>query len=107
MSTGNGEVMSVTITPNTTGSPQGKLADAEVIFGAASGPLHGLRLVGFAVWERRDGGRNVTVPARQYSSNGVRRSYAVLRPVADRDASLLDGVRQSILDAYTRFEAAS
>ena len=30
------------------GSPQGKLADAEVIFGAASGPLNGLRLIGFA-----------------------------------------------------------
>ena len=39
MSTGNGEVVSVTILPNSSGTPQGKLADAEVIFGAASGPL--------------------------------------------------------------------
>jgi len=106
MSKGNGEVMSVTITPNTNGSPKGKLADAEVIFGAASGPFSGLRLVGFAVWERRDGGRNVTFPARQYSSNGERRSYQLLRP-ANGDASAQDAVRQHILDAYTRFEAAS
>ena len=106
MSKGNGEVMSVKILPNSSGSPQGKLADAEVIFGAASGPLQGLRLLGFAVWERRDGGRNVTFPARQYSVNGERRSYALLRPT-NGDASVQDAIRQSILDAYSRFEAAS
>ena len=106
MSKGNGEVMSVKILPNTSGSPQGKLADAEVIFGAASGPLQGLRLIGFAVWERRDGGRNVTFPARQYSVNGERRSFALLRPT-NGDASAQDAVRQSILDAYTRLESAS
>ena len=106
MSKGNGEVMSVKILPNTSNSPQGKLADAEVIFGAASGPLQGLRLLGFAVWERRDGGRNVTFPARQYSVNGERRSFALLRP-ANGDVSVQDATRQSILDAYSRFEAAS
>jgi hypothetical protein len=106
MSKGNGEVMSVTILPNTSGSPQGKLADAEVIFGVGSGPFQGLRLVGFAVWERRDGGRNVTFPARQYSVNGERRSFALLRP-ANGDASAQDQIRQVILDAYTRLEAAS
>ena len=107
MSKGNGEVMTVTILPNTKGGPQGKLADAEVIFGAASGPLNGLRLIGFAVWERRDGGRNVTFPARQYSVEGVRHSYALLRPVDERDASVQEAIRQSILDAYSRLGAAS
>ena len=87
-------------------SPQGKLADAEVIFGAASGPLQGLRLLGFAVWERRDGGRNVTFPARQYSVNGERRSFALLRPT-NGDASVQDAIRQSILDAYSRLETAA
>ena len=106
MSKGNGEVMSVKILPNSSGSPQGKLADAEVIFGAASGPLQGLRLLGFAVWERRDGGRNVTFPARQYSVNGERRSYALLRPT-NGDASVQDAIRQSILDAYGRLETAA
>ena len=80
MSKGNGEVVSVRILPNESGNPKGKLADAEVIFGADSGPLSGLRLIGFGVWERRDGGRNVTFPARQYSVNGERRSFALLRP---------------------------
>ncbi len=106
MSKGNGEVMSVKILPNSSGSPQGKLADAEVIFGAASGPLQGLRLIGFAVWERRDGGRNVTFPARQYSVNGERRSFALLRPT-NGDASVQDAIRQSILDAYSRLETAA
>ena len=47
-------------------------------------PGVGLKLIGFAVWERRSGsGRNVTFPARQYVVNGDRRSFALLRPVAD------------------------
>jgi hypothetical protein len=75
MSNGNGNVVSVKILPNdSTSSPQGKLADAEVLFEAGAGPLAGLRLIGFAIWERRDGGRNVTFPARVYSVNGERRS---------------------------------
>ena len=65
--------------------PPGKLADAELHF--TDGPLEGLKLIGFAVWERRGGsGRNVTFPARQYSVNGERRSFALLRPIADTAA---------------------
>ena len=106
MSKGNGEVVSVTILPNSSGTPQGKLADAEVIFGFTEGPLAGLKLLGFAVWERRGGGRSVTFPARQYSVHGERRSYALLRPV-NGDASVQDAIRQCILDAYSRVEAAN
>lgn len=106
MSNGNGEMVSVKIVPNSSGSPKGKLADAEVIFEAGSGPLDGLRLIGFSVWERRDGGRNVTFPARQYSINGERRSYALLR-AANGDACAQDAIRQRILDAYTRVEVDS
>lgn len=106
MSKQKGELMSVKIIPNEQASPQGKLADAEVIFEAEAGPLSGLRLIGFAVWERRDGGRNVTFPARQYSVNGERRSYALLRP-ANGEASAQDAIRQYILDAYSRVEVHS
>ena len=105
MSKVKGEVVvSVSIIPNQQGSPAGKLADAEVMFEAASGPLSGMKLIGFAVWERRDGGRNVTFPARQYSVNGERRSFALLRP-ANGDASAQEAIRQCILDAYQRSEA--
>jgi len=45
--------VSVRIIPNEQGNPSGALADAEVIVEADAGPLRGLTLVGFAVWERR------------------------------------------------------
>ena len=81
----------------------GKLAEAEVHFG--DGPLAGLKLVGFTIWERRTGsGRNVTFPSRAYSVNGERRSFSLLRPILG-DATAQDRLRELILDAYTDFEA--
>ena len=75
----------VKITPNDKGTPPGKLADAELHF--IDGELDGLKLIGFSIWERRGGGgRNVTFPARQYAVNGERRSFALLRPIADVEA---------------------
>jgi hypothetical protein len=64
--------------------------------------LDGLKLIGFAVWERRGFGYNVTFPARQYSVNGERRSFALLRPIGD--AAGQERVRQLILDAFDDFE---
>ena len=106
MSKQKGELMSVKIIPNEQANPPGKLADAEVIFEAESGPLNGLKLVGFAVWERQSGERNVTFPARSYSVNGERRNFALLRP-ANGEAGVQNAIRQCILDAYTRIEQAS
>ena len=104
MSNQNAEVVSVRIIPNEKGNPPGKLADAEVIFEAEAGPLSGLKLIGFAIWERRTGnGRNVTFPARQYSVNGERRSFALLRPM-NGDASAQEAVRDLILKAYSASE---
>jgi hypothetical protein len=94
--------MTVTITPNDKQNPPGKLADAELHF--TDGVLDGLKLIGFAVWERRSGtGRNVTFPARQYSVNGERRTFALLRPAVG-DASAQDRVRELILQAYAEYE---
>jgi len=92
--------MTVHFFPNDKGNPPGKLADAELHF--AEGPLDGLKLAGFAVWERRNGGRNVTFPARQYSVNGERRSFALLRPIADTAAQAR--VRDLVLQAYAEYE---
>ena len=100
------QLMSVRILPNTTSNHPGKLADAEVVFEADAGPLNGLKLIGFAVWERRAGGRNVTFPARQYSVNGERRSFALLR-TANGDTAAQEAIRDAILEAYSRLEAAS
>ena len=94
--------LTVKIIVNDKGNPAGKLADAELHFG--EGPLAGLKLIGFSIWERRSGaGRNVTFPARQYSVNGERRSFALLRPTTDAVAQ--ERVRDLILEAFAEFEA--
>src|SRR5262245_56012368 len=91
----------VKISPNDKGNPPGKLADAELHF--IDGELDGLKLIGFSIWERRGGGgRNVTFPARTYSVNGDRRSFALLRPVADVAAQ--NRVRDLVLDAFDGYE---
>ena len=78
------------------------LAEAELHF--AEGVLEGLKLVGFTIWERRTGGgRNVTFPSRNYSVNGERRSFALLRPALG-DATAQDRLRERILEAYAEFE---
>src|SRR6188472_1991609 len=89
--------MTVKIVSNEKGNPPGKLADAELHF--SDGPLAGLKLIGFGVWERKTGsGRNVTFPARTYSVNGERRSFSLLRPAIDSTAQ--NRMRDMILEAY-------
>src|SRR3954467_6649427 len=89
----------VKITANDKGNPPGKLADAELHF--TDGPLAGMKLIGFSVWERRGTGtpnKNVPSPARQYSVNGERRSFALLRPIVDVAAQA--NIRDLIIEAY-------
>ena len=94
--------MVVKIVPNDKNNPPGKLADAELHF--TDGVLDGLKLIGFAVWERRTGGgRNVTFPARTYAVNGERRSFALLRPINDNSAQ--ERIRDLVLEAYATYEA--
>jgi hypothetical protein len=93
--------VTIKITLNDKGNPPGKVADAELHF--SEGPLDGLKLIGFTVWERRGGqGRNVTFPARSYSVNGERRSLALLRPILDVTAQ--EKLREMILDALQDHE---
>ncbi len=104
--------MKVKITLNEN-APVGKLADAELHFD--DGPLAGLKLIGFAIWETRgaatqtyaggsirDSRRNVTFPARQYTINGDRRSFALLRPISDVAKS--EALRNLILAAFNEHE---
>jgi hypothetical protein len=99
--TQRGNIVIVKIIPNDKNTPPGKLADAELHF--TEGILEGLKLIGFAVWERRvGGGRNVTFPARQFSVNGERRSFSLLRPIADATAQ--ERIRELVLQAYADHE---
>jgi hypothetical protein len=93
--------MTIKITPNDKGNPPGKLAEAELHF--SDGPMEGLKLIGFSIWERRGGnGRNVTFPARSYVVNGDRRSFALLRPIVDSTAQ--GKLRDLILEAFQEYE---
>lgn len=85
------------ITPNEHSNPRGKLADAELHFSGSD--LDGLKLVGFSVWKRRDAtGQTVTFPARQYTGAGERRTFALLRPIAETEGAAR--VRDLVLRAY-------
>jgi hypothetical protein len=65
--------------------------------------LSGLTLVGFAIWEGRNGrGRNVTFPARQYLVNGKRRHYVLLR--AAEETATTNPLRDRIFQAYADHE---
>src|SRR5262245_39822989 len=83
--------------------PHDKLADAELQF--VGGELDGLRLLGFGIWQQRNGsGQNVTFPARHFTVNGERRNFTLLRAVDDRSAE--DRLRQLVLQAFAEHEAA-
>ena len=94
--------MVVRILQGDSSSPVGKLADAELLF--EDGVLAGLKLVGFSIWERKaSGGRSLTFPARSFAVNGERRSFALLRPIADTGAQ--EPIRAAVLEAFAQFEA--
>jgi hypothetical protein len=87
----------IKIIRNERNNPPDKLADAEVQF--IGGELDGLKLLGFGIWQQRNGtGVNVTFPARHFTVNGERRNFTLLRAVEDRSAE--DRVRQLVLQAY-------
>jgi hypothetical protein len=84
--------------------PAGKLADAEVHF--IGGDLDGLKLIGFAIWERRDGsGRSVTFPARPFTVHGELKHWALLRAIDDPSAQ--NRIREIVLEAYAASEQES
>lgn len=116
MKTESGVRVDITLTPS--GNPPGKLADAELHF--TDGPLAGMCIIGFGVWQKRErpSELSVSMPARQFMSKGEKRSYNLVR-ISDtnappEDASReekqhffepLDRTRRLITDAYA--DAAS
>ena len=77
-------------------STNNRLADGKIVF--TGGPLDGCHLVGFTIWQNRNGhSENVTFPARAYTnSTGEKRSFSYIQG----DAASLSQLRQVILDAY-------
>ena len=109
MRTDVGDGLAVEITLSRNGNPPGKLADATLYF--TDGPLAGLCILGFGVWERREKPNeiNITMPARQFVSKGEKRSFNLVRIDHDHnpqqeDAKTyyvpLDRLRQRFVRAY-------
>jgi hypothetical protein len=89
----------IKIRRNDSHATPGKLAEAELHF--TGGELDGLKLVGFAVWEARNGEpRYVSLPAHQSAIDGARCSFILLRWTTDPKAQ--DRLRDVVLQAYTR-----
>jgi len=87
----------VKILLNEQGRPVGKLADAEIHF--TGGELAGLKLVGFAIWQRRDGsGHSVSFPSRPFIVHGDRKNFALLRAINDPSAQ--NHIRSLLLHEY-------
>jgi hypothetical protein len=81
-----------------------KLADAEPQF---EGPLTGLTLVGFAVWDTGDQGYRVSFPARRYvDANGRRRSFSLLRSINKQDRTSSKLLQRDIVAAYEAVQQA-
>jgi hypothetical protein len=68
------------------GTPESKLADAELHF--EEGLLNGLRLVGCSVWRSKKGEPpTVLVPSRSYATAGGIRYFELLRPSGETGVS--------------------
>jgi hypothetical protein len=93
--------MRVKIVPNDSGTPAGKLADAELHF--TDGELEGLKLVGFAIWSQRGGaGPTVSFPVRQFTVSGERRRFLLLRAIENPAAQ--ERLRDRVLRAYSDYQ---
>ena len=94
--------MVIKIAPNDKGNPPGKLADAELHF--TEGPLEGLKLIGFSVWERCTGnGAERHVPGAPVRGERRAPELRAARPAAD--ATSQNRIRDLVLQAYAEFEA--
>lgn len=94
----------VKVVPNDRSVPAGKLADVELHF--AGGELDGLKLIGFAVWTRRDGqGHSVTFPTRQFMARGgEKRNFSLVRAIEDPETERR--LRDFILQAHGAYVPA-
>ena len=80
------------------GTQKGKLADAALQI--LTGELAGIEVVGFTVWEGRNG-PNVTFPARKFAGrDGKERSFSYVRSSKRGQATGMSNLRTRILAAY-------
>jgi hypothetical protein len=64
---------------NRDNGPERLVCDAEILFD--EGPLAGMKLVGFALWNGADGETYVTFPSRAFGGGTERRYFDYLRSI--------------------------
>lgn len=84
---------------------QKRVAEAELVFNELAGPLNGLVLVGFTIWENH-GEVNVTMPSRSYTSrrDQTTRHFMLLHPLPVSAMEKLEPLENLILDAFDAWE---
>src|SRR4051812_37445840 len=72
-----------------------KLAEGQLAF--AGGPLDGIKLGGFTIWESKSGGANVTFPGRPYTTaKGEKKTFSFIHG----DAASMSQLRRVVLEVY-------
>jgi hypothetical protein len=79
--------------------PERLVCEAEVVFDGESGPLAGMKLVGFSLWRSPEGEVYVTFPSRAFGSGTERRFFDFLRS-AEGTAAESRRVKAWILDQF-------
>ena len=85
--------------------PERLVCNAEIHFGPDSGPLSGMKLVGFSLWRSPEGEVYVTFPSRASGTGNDRRYFDFLR-AADEPAEARR-VKDWILEEYRSSRAAA
>jgi hypothetical protein len=62
-------------------APERLVCEAEIVFESESGPLAGMKLVGFSLWRSPEGEVYVTFPSRAFGTGSDRRFFDYLRSV--------------------------
>ena len=91
--------MKIQIVPRRNNAPSNMLAEAEIIFDTV-GELGGLKLVGFSIWEKKDGEMFVTLPSRAFGTGSERRYFDFLRSTRDRHIEDTAEIKRRILEAF-------
>jgi hypothetical protein len=84
--------------------PERLVCDAELVFDE-DGPLAGMKLVGFALWQGAEGEVTVTFPSRAFGSGGERKFYDYLRSLEGNIADIRR-VKDWILEQFRARRAA-
>jgi hypothetical protein len=86
-------------------APERLACEAEVVFESESGPLAGMKLVGFSVWRSPEGEHYITFPSRAFGAGNERRFFDWLRP-SDGDAAGAKRVKTWMLERFAEWARA-